>query len=190
MNKQKKVINLLVFLTLFSFCAFSKGSADVAQKDNWWSTWDFKSRPDLTKEYSMAKFHENCRLIDGEIVIVVSKQEWIQNGFPEDDYEPFKETLQKINETQQETDSEPWDFQKEQDEYFERKASQQPVPELSAGYKLDNEGRILIGTFNLRHGHFIELMDALLKNLDGVRGGIRLSPSDQQGEVIVSYKPE
>ena len=86
---QKNIIIAILFS--FSMLVFntscSKDTIGTAVRiDNWWASPDLclKGRPDLIVKYSEARIYENCREIDGQIVVIVSKEEWIRNGWKED----------------------------------------------------------------------------------------------------------
>ena len=131
MNKQKVVIGIFIFLALVSFYTCSKDSMNVTVRKDWASL--DESERFLNVEYAVAMWYENCKQIDGRVVLAVDRQGWIDNGFPEADYEGFKQIVirysigidslrQKILDGRLNMDlSELWDFQKDQDEYFARR---------------------------------------------------------------------
>ena len=178
MNPQKHtifIVSAMAFSMLFLCNAFAQDSLRLAaQKENWWASWNIKSRPDLTQKYFSAMLYENCRLVDGEVVLVVSKENWILNGWQESRYEQFQQILLECNAKdkiakQNSSDSHdsylPLNFQENQEKYF---AGKEATPQRSPiGKILEKEGFTSLGIYSKNQGIDTVLMELELNNTFG-----------------------
>lgn len=138
MDKRKNInVLLIVLVVIVSFSACSKDTTRAAiQKDvegvtSQKKVIDYGMTFGTSPERISALCYENLSLKNGEIVLATSKEECINRGFSEDEYERLKQSLPILNE--REENIRQWIlsgtalprgwrlFQEDQEEYFARK---------------------------------------------------------------------